>query len=85
MQIIPGERLYKTDIKNNFIYLFWLLIVPISYSNYYRTVSRPRYTHNGVVIPVTHIINLGVEPRDLLLAAQLLYVQLQTSTNPVIS
>ena len=51
------------------VFFYWLFNVPINYSGHYRTVGRPRHTPNGAVMRVTLVMNLGVEPRTLVLAA----------------
>lgn len=33
------------------------------------TVDQPRLTPNGAVIRITHLMNLGDEPRTMMLAA----------------
>lgn len=49
-------------------YLYCLFNVTINYASHYRMLGRQRHTPNGAIMRLTHVMELSVEPRTLVLA-----------------
>lgn len=57
-------------MTERFIYLFFFIAFIMNSSSTNRVVYRPHRAHDGAVMRLTQIMNLGNEPKTLVLACQ---------------